>query len=948
MCRKFLLVISFVMAVGLIGTARAGTPIDVNNSSFEKDVNGVQITTTRSMRDVGGWTLRATGAASWAGGWWYVSDEDWGIEGYEAADGTVSSINVTGYELGDANSVCKIYQILEDTDAVIAANKRYTLTFNAIRTTNSSNPIALGELFYNSAGEGEVNDVVLASESRTLTAPTFGIGYEGWEEIKATCTIPSGSPAIGESLGVKVSNPYPWIAGYPVAMDNVRVEWDWATSAFNPDPEDGEDNVSRTKVLTWSPGIYVASSNGHQVYLGTNETAVESADTTDTTGIYRGAQTAASYDAPQHPFALGATYYWRVDEVNDAYSGTEPPPGPWTGPVWSFTITGYASNPSPVNGAIDVDPEPVLSWTTGTDATAHAVYLGTNAAAVESATSTDTTGIYKGTQATPDVDYAPAFLTLGATYYWRIDAKNAAGTLKGDIWQFTVNEFELIDDFESYANDAAMEAAWNDYWYGPGHTNHGYVWKNTDTAFSRDGNSMKFTYSNGSAHSGKYYGSYATGLESKLPVGPNWTADGIKVVTLYFYGTAANAKSVYDRMYVKLTDGATPTPHTGIVRLPDMNDVQEEEWHEWNIQLSDPAFSTVVKTNIAKITIGFGGADGGTTGKGGAGTMYFDDIRLNPTRCVPQEIGGSAYLHSVGDFTTAWQGGDDCTTDIQDLALMAQRDWLMAGYDLPTTPPPTAPLVQYQFSEGSGTITANSGSKGASYNITFPAKLAPVWTASGYVGSALVFNGAEDYLIIPPLYTGGTTTQYMTITAWIKPTGLQDAFPGIVVSREGTGHATGFGYGGDYSYNRNQELCYFWNDNYWDWHSELYVPINIWSFVALTVEPNLAVIYLDEGTGPVSKSHVPPAPHGYTNHFTNGANITTWIARDNLQADLNATLDDVRIYGYALTASNIANLTGHSHVYLQDWRADINNDDKVNLIDFSTLADHWLDTYLWP
>jgi hypothetical protein len=230
MYRKLCLLTSFVLVFALACAVKAD-PIDVNNGSFEYDSSGAQITGWTGWYNVGGWTLRDT--TGWAGGWWGVTN-DWG-PGYEAADGTVASFNVTGFDPCDANTgVCKIEQILDDPNAVIAANKRYTLTFNAIRTTNDATPIALGELFY-STGEGEANDVVLAYESRVLTAPTFGTGYEGWEEITISCTIPSDSPAIGEPLGVKLSNPYPWISGYPVAMDNVRVEWDWDISAINVD-----------------------------------------------------------------------------------------------------------------------------------------------------------------------------------------------------------------------------------------------------------------------------------------------------------------------------------------------------------------------------------------------------------------------------------------------------------------------------------------------------------------------------------------------------------------------------------------------------------------------------------------------------------------------------------------------------------------------------------------
>jgi len=60
MSKKLCFLITFVLALGLIGTARAD-PIDVNNYSFEYDINGVQITEQKWFDNVQGWTLRDTG-----------------------------------------------------------------------------------------------------------------------------------------------------------------------------------------------------------------------------------------------------------------------------------------------------------------------------------------------------------------------------------------------------------------------------------------------------------------------------------------------------------------------------------------------------------------------------------------------------------------------------------------------------------------------------------------------------------------------------------------------------------------------------------------------------------------------------------------------------------------------------------------------------------------------
>ncbi len=65
----------------------------------------------------------------------------------------------------------------------------------------------------------------------------------------------------------------------------------------------------------------------HFVFLGTDPDAVAAADVLDTTGIYRGYQSEASYVIPE-TLDFDTAYYWRVDTFN----GSE-----WsTGPVWNF------------------------------------------------------------------------------------------------------------------------------------------------------------------------------------------------------------------------------------------------------------------------------------------------------------------------------------------------------------------------------------------------------------------------------------------------------------------------------------------------------------------------------------------------------------------------------------------------------------------------------------
>jgi hypothetical protein len=101
--------------------------------------------------------------------------------------------------------------------------------------------------------------------------------------------------------------------------------------AWDPSPRSGVTTDALAAFpMTWKAGDGAVQ---HDVYLGTDETAVAEADTSDGTGIYRGRQNATSL-TPVPELAWGMSYYWRIDEV--AADGTIT-----KGRVWSFTLTDF-------------------------------------------------------------------------------------------------------------------------------------------------------------------------------------------------------------------------------------------------------------------------------------------------------------------------------------------------------------------------------------------------------------------------------------------------------------------------------------------------------------------------------------------------------------------------------------------------------------------------------
>jgi len=681
------------------------------------------------------------------------------------------------------------------------------------------------------------------------------------------------------------------------------------------------------------------------------------------------------------PIHLLTRAYWRIDEVNDAYSGTEPPPGPWKGAVWSFEATGKAYNVYPADESTGAPAlNLVLRWEAGTDAGSHDVYLGSSYSAVRDA-NTNTSGIFRLNQAVSDVNYlVPEDLDVHEDYFWRIDEVNSTtGTfVKGDVWRFKTGAFLVVDSFDFYEDTAALRAVWKDVWYTAGN-NGAKVFVETATDFVRSGQSMKYTYTNfGIGKPVVYYGSWAEADATDLEFASNdWTRGGVKALVIYFIGDPCNGKDTtwvddpagpdppycVDQMYIALEDGST---NEGVMKYDtehgyDMNDIKEAIWHEWNVNLQDFNDAGVALTNVSKVYLGFGGprvgqaADGAGMDYSYPDTVYFDDIRLYPPRCRPS-VTGLDVLHGLGDFT------EDCNTDYFDLDIMA-GDWLMSGQWVEAQPPTFAPEVWYRFDDGLGkTVVKNDGWWGSQYDIVISSPNAPdepKWTTSVAPALdpcdpnyALDFDGADDYLEIPNSpATNFAGTQNMTITTWVK--GTPTAWSHLVCSAtDDPRHATGLGFGGT-----TGDFMYFWNENEWWWDPGFVVSDNQWAFMAIAVEPTQATAYLYDGTTFKQAKNI--VEHGPLEDFD--TDCRTVIAQDAEDSGyFDGIMDDVRLYNKTLTAGEIMGIAGaEGFVYVPlDSDADLvvgdkdpcypDVDDQIDFADYAALADNWLEQHLWP
>jgi len=379
--------------------------------------------------------------------------------------------------------------------------------------------------------------------------------------------------------------------------------WSFSISpktAYDPDPADAAESVGPDDVtLTWTPGH---GAKLHTIYFGDDfETVRDAAG-----GLPSGLTTYSP-----GPLELEKVYYWRVDEFDVVTTHQ--------GDVWCFTTPGAVGNPYPANGATNVGMATILSWTPADNAASHEVYLGLDKDAVRSA---DTgSPEYKGSRTLGAETYDPGLLELGTTYYWRVDEVYNGNPVRGPVWSFTVGDYLLVEDFESYTDDdAAGLAIWQTWIDGFGIPDNGaqvgYLMPPyaEQTIVHSGSQSMPLLYAN------------ETGVANSeatmtLTAQRDWTQAAVSELSLWFQGAAGNAA---EPMYVALSNG---TGAPAIVANDDPSAAAVRTWVEWRIPLQAFADQGIDLTNVDKMAIGVGSKSGMPV-VGGMGTVYIDDIRL--------------------------------------------------------------------------------------------------------------------------------------------------------------------------------------------------------------------------------------------------------------------------------------------------------------------------------
>ena len=364
-------------------------------------------------------------------------------------------------------------------------------------------------------------------------------------------------------------------------------------TAYFPDPADGAESVGVDDSLSWTAGF---GAKLHTVYFGDNFDEVNNA----AGGLPQGSPTYTPGS-----LKMAKNYYWRVDEFDIVETHK--------GDIWSFTTEGAVGSPNPANSAVDITQTPTLTWVPGVFADTHEIYFGADAASLE----------LKGSGNLGSESFEPGELEWNTTYYWRVDEANSANVdspWTGPLWSFTTANFLIIDDMESY-NDInegeegsnRIYLAWEDGYNNP--AVNGSIVGNANAPFAEQNivhgglQSMPMAYDNAVGKS-----------EATLTLTSNrdWTVKGVNTLTIWFRGESSNAA---ETLYVALNDSA-------VVNNDNPDAALRNSWTQWNIDLTRFADQGINLTNVTSITVGLGNRTNPVAG--GAGMMYFDDIRLYP------------------------------------------------------------------------------------------------------------------------------------------------------------------------------------------------------------------------------------------------------------------------------------------------------------------------------
>ncbi|MCP4261260.1 MAG: LamG domain-containing protein [Planctomycetes bacterium] len=231
--------------------------------------------------------------------------------------------------------------------------------------------------------------------------------------------------------------------------------WSFTTEGAvgSPDPANSAVDVTQTPVLTWTPGLGAS----HEIYFGADAASLE----------LKGSGNLGSESYDPGELEWDTTYYWRIDEANNANADS-----PWTGPLWSFTTANFLIIDD-MEAYNDLDPaDPAsnrifLAWVDGFDDPANGSIVG-----YENPPFAEQTIVHGGLQSMPmsydnAVGKSEATLTLTSNRDWTVNGVNTLTIwFRGGSANAAETMYAMLNGSAGVDNDnpdAALATGWTEW-----------------------------------------------------------------------------------------------------------------------------------------------------------------------------------------------------------------------------------------------------------------------------------------------------------------------------------------------------------------------------------------------------------------------------------------------------------------------------------------------------
>jgi hypothetical protein len=580
-----------------------------------------------------------------------------------------------------------------------------------------------------------------------------------------------------------------------------------------------------------------------------------------------------------------------------------------------------AWGPAPVGGGIPVDLN-ALVWNPGNNTAAalgHDIYFGTDADTVAEATADNPLGVYRGRQ--DSNSWNPGELILGQTYFWRVDQVDGetGAIYQGNVWSFTAQAALMIDDFDDYANWEDVLLVWEE---------EGSAWNYVSTNFAAAGNSI-WIWLNHPDQTPEQKGSHGSLI---LRRDMDFTKYGTKALAFDF-ASDMNHGFVQD-IYIELSDGTT----SARVTIDDPVIVHNRAWGLVDIDLA--RFTGVDLSHIKSLAMGVSVASDSDQ----TVSVYFDQLRLLPQRCVPER-------------SLASDLNGDCVIDAADLEILSDH-WLESTVQVMAAEPPE-PNTWFPFDEINLWYTAFIDQMDDPNDPNFPIVVAAVSPnvsvdeTGGFDGAgAAVFPGDDDPTTVGQgeshinLNNAGISSLAggeLTIALWVNGDPAFQPFNDVVFDAGEAGSMLRFECPDSQgrvvlTHGLQPRDIVIWDEaTSADWAGE-------WNHYALVKDAN-------EGTQRIYHNGLLVAENTQAFQATLSLDDMRIGATNQPlpQRPYHGMLDDLRFYGSVLPQSAILSLAGVETLEQAPVTpADINGDGTVDQADRDLLDADMGRTQLWP